>query len=91
MKSLQQLERNIENTLEIIQDLQHRIKTLVKENKELAALVTEKEIRIDGLQKQIEDLKAHSDQELLEKYKDNEKELKKRIQSMLIRLDNLEI
>lgn len=90
MKSLKQLERNIDSALEIISDLQRRIKTLVKENKDLKALVAEKETRIDGLQKQIEDLKAHSDQELLEKYKDNETELKKRIQSMLMKLDNLD-
>ena len=86
-----QLEANIDRALKYTNDLQRKYKELLEVKKELEALLIEHERRIDGLQKHIEDLKKSSDRDLLKRYQEKEVTLKKRIQHMLSRFDDLDL
>jgi signal recognition particle GTPase len=89
--TLDHLRTNIQTLLSYLAEYRQRNKLLLEEKRELEALLIEKERRIEGLQKLAEDLKANSDQNEVEKYKHTEKKLKKRLEEMLSKLENLDL
>ncbi len=88
---IEQLETAIDHALRHMSELQDRIIALKKEKKELEALLAEKEIRIDGLQQTNEELKRQQNSNDLKQYQAKEDKLKERIESMLSKLDDLDL
>lgn len=71
-------------------ELRKQYSLIVEEKKELEALCSEQENRIEGLQKHIEELQKDRNHETLKRYQQNEVQIKQRIQSMLSRLNDLD-
>ena len=83
------LEERIDRAVAKIAELKRKVALLTEEKKDLEAILAEREIRIEGLQKQVEELKEKSNLNQVEKYKQNEKLLRERIVAMLSKLDEL--
>ena len=83
------LEEKVNQAIETIASLRRLNKKLMEEQRQLQTLLEEKDSRIEGLQKKINELESLSDNELLARYKNNEKKLRSRIEAMLAKLDEL--
>ncbi len=86
---LTHLEEKVNQAIETIASLRRLNKKLMEEQRQLQTLLEEKDSRIEGLQKKINELESLSDNELLARYKNNEKKLRSRIEAMLAKLDEL--
>ncbi len=83
------LESTIDAAIERFVELKKKNQTLLEEKQELRALLNEKELRIEGLQKVIEEFKTKADDTVIQRYKDKEEMLRQRIQGMLSKLEEL--
>ncbi len=88
---LEVLEKRVNTAIEKIAKLLGKVETLEQEKQELSVTITEQKLRIDGLQKQIEELSDRPPIFEVDKYKENEKLLKQRIRALLSKLDELKI
>ncbi len=85
------LEARIDDALSTITELHRRNRALQEENKEIRAKFAESELRVETLQRALEEQKIKSDEAILLKYKETEDKLRTRIQSMLAKLDELKV
>ncbi len=85
------LESTIDEAIKRIVELKKKNQILLEEKQELKALLNEKELRIEGLQKVIEEFKTKADDTVIQRYKDKEEMLRQRIQGMLSKLDELKL
>ncbi len=85
------LESTIDEAVKRIVELKKKNQTLLEEKQELKALLNEKELRIEGLQKVIEEFKTKADDTVIQRYKDKEEMLRQRIQGMLSKLEELKL
>jgi FtsZ-binding cell division protein ZapB len=88
---LEALEKRVKSAIEKIATLLGQVDKLEQENKELNVAVAEQKLRIEGLQKQIEELSDRPPNFEVDKYKENEKLLKQRIRALLTKLDELKV
>lgn len=88
---LEALEKRVNTAIEKIAKLLGKVETLEQEKQELNVTITEQKLRIDGLQKQIEELSDRPPNFEVDKYKENEKLLKQRIRALLSKLDELKV
>ena len=85
------LESTIDEAIKRIVELKKKNQILLEEKQELKALLNEKELRIEGLQKVIEEFKTKAEDPVIQRYKDKEEMLRQRIQGMLSKLDELKL
>jgi len=85
------LETRIDEALAVISELNRRNRSLQEENKELKTKLAESDLRVESLQRTLEEQKIKSDEAILLKYKETEDKLRVRIQSMLAKLDELKV
>jgi hypothetical protein len=85
------LEFTIDEAIERVVELKTKNQILLEEKQEQKALLAEKELRIEGLQKVIEELKTKMDDKLIQRYKDKEETLRQRIQALLSKLEELKL
>jgi hypothetical protein len=85
------LEARIEEALSILTELNRRNRSLQDENKEIKTKLAESDLRVETLQRALEEQKLKSDEAILQKYKETEDKLRARIQSMLAKLDELKV
>lgn len=85
------LEARIDDALNTITELHRRNRSLQEENKEIKAKLAESELRVETLQRALEEQKIKSDEAILLKYKETEDKLRARIQAMLAKLDELKV
>jgi predicted nucleic acid-binding Zn-ribbon protein len=81
----------INNAIRIIADLKGQIKQLLEEKKGLQAVIAEKDKRIMGLQKTIEEMGTNSNDANLSLDQSTKDKLKSRIQTMLNSLDDFKL
>ncbi|OGB99475.1 hypothetical protein A2V82_07490 [candidate division KSB1 bacterium RBG_16_48_16] len=89
--SLIELESAIKELFTFIGRLKTKNKTFEEENKKLRATVVEKDNRIKGLQKIIEELKAHQEDEQFIPYEETREKLVSHIKNMLSNLEEIRI
>jgi hypothetical protein len=87
---LHPLESKIEEALAKIADLSNRNKKLQEEKSELLSQLTKQKLIIERLEKAIRELQERSSSQELEQYKENEEQLRERIQKMIAKLSELE-
>ncbi|NIA29163.1 MAG: cell division protein ZapB [Actinobacteria bacterium] len=91
MDILDVLEERIDEAVEKIAKLERKITLLQDEKKDLEIVLAERELRIEGLQKNIEELREKTPHHVIEQYKERENQLRERIQSMLSKLNELKL
>jgi hypothetical protein len=85
------LEARIDEALGVITELHRRNRLLAEENKEIKSKQAEAELRLETMQRALEEQKVRSDEAIVQKYKETEDRLRARIQSMLAKLDELKV
>ena len=85
------LEHTIQEAIVKIDSLKNRNKILLEEKKQLQNQLAERDRRIKGLQKTILDLKKNSNEDQIQQYQEKEDKLRKRIQMMLSRIDEMNL
>jgi FtsZ-binding cell division protein ZapB len=88
---LDDLEKRIDKAIEKIAMLRKLLHKLESEKNELQSVLTDREIRIQGLQNQLDDLLNRPADYEVEQYKANQKLLKIRIRTLLSKLDELKM
>lgn len=88
---LEELEQKIDRAVTTIATLKSRVNRLEENKKELEAELAERELRIEGLQKRLEELSERPDDYEVQRYKANEQLLKQRIRALLSKLDDLKV
>ncbi len=91
MDILDVLEERIDEAVEKIAKLERKIAILQDEKKDIEVVLAERELRIEGLQKNIEELQEKTPQHVIEQYEERENQLRERIQSMLSKLNELKL
>ena len=81
----------IEKTIKRLSLLHQENEKLLEEKKKLQTLIQEKDERIEGLQKIIDELKSNSNDAINDYDDETKKKLKSRIQIMLQSLDDLQL
>ena len=89
--SLIELESAIKELFSFIGRLITKIKTIEEENKRLLATVVEKDNRIKGLQRIIEELKARQDDEPFVPFEETREKLVSHVKDMLSNLEEIKI
>jgi hypothetical protein len=89
--SLIELESAIRELFSFIGRLITKNKTIEEENKRLLATVVEKDNRIKGLQRIIEELKARQDDEQFVPFEEIREKLASRVKDMLSNLEEIKI
>ena len=87
---LHPLESKIDEVLTKIADLIDRNNKLQEEKSELLSQLTKQKLIIERLEKAIRELQERSSDKELEQYKENEEQLRERIQKMIAKLSELE-
>ena len=85
------LEKRIDKAIDVIATLKKRVSQLEYEKNEIETVLADREILIQGLQKQLDELSNRPVDYEVEKYKANEKILKDRIKTLLSKLDELQM
>ncbi len=91
MDVLDVLEERIDEAVEKIAKLERKIAILRDEKKDIEIVLSERELRIEGLQKNIEELREKTPHHVIEQYEERENQLRERIQSMLSKLNELKL
>jgi hypothetical protein len=89
--SLIELESAIREVFSFIGKLKTKNKTFEEENKKLLAAVVEKDNRIKGLQRIIEELKARQEDEQFVPFEETREKLVSHIKDMLSNLEEIKI
>lgn len=90
-KLLDDLEKRIDKAIEEIAVQRKRVHKLESDKNELESVLTDREIRLQGLQNQLDELLQRPANYEVEQYKANEKLLKAQIKVLLSKLDELKM
>jgi len=88
--SLHMLEERIDQAVRRILELEKSNKSLIEQRNALQAQLQEKELVIEDLENRVVELRERPDDEIIQRYKEKEVELRHRIQTMITKLDELD-